>query len=502
MDKVLSYPKIETPYQSCWLIIAKTLIINRISLSAVLKGIDVNGGSAIASSLGRHHEKLLLDLNKRLQLSALTLKQSCISSNFHSPSQARAQTIRHCQDCITQNFHSSLFQNPLLEKCPVHHKVLTYCRDCTVALIKGGSLYTKPLNKSNSCEHLRSLALERIPIVKLPLDEIRAFKIIGDVYQAWLEDIERLDLGDVCKVISKISGVRDLEISEFYFEYVRGRVGLPFDLYWQDNNFSHDVCVVNYAPAAIGIDNLNAQDASTCKFSIGKLPSNQRPSFNVRDVVSCLKCMRRHFFKEYIRQHRKCFNTMKSLSHSQLNVLSLSASCTCVSAYCSWLVSSGGVSTFPEYQALRSSLPMIEAFSDLLSQDAASLREALVTQLVSFFDIWGALGRASAKQNKCSGLIVKRATIPTQFFVCMNASYTLTHRDEASGHTQKEKSYIISPLQLKAQSQARCSSNKMNAYSRLFQLPAHNVFVRNAHGVMRFVDGQCNLHNTAVISIW
>lgn len=503
MDKVLSYPKIETPYQSCWLIIAKTLIINRIGLGAALKSIrDVNAGCGAASDSGHYHENLLLDLNKLLRLSELTLRQSCISSNFHSPNQARAQNIRHCDDCIDQNFHSSLFQNPLLEKCPVHHKVLTYCQRCTVALMKGGSLYTKPRIKKNTCEHLRSLALERVPLVKLPEKEIGAFKIIGDKCQAWFDDIERLDLGAVSKVVPKISGVQDFEVSKFYFEYIKSRVGLPFNLYWQGTDFSHDVSIVNYSSTAVGTKSVKAQGVSTFELGLDRLRNNRRPSFNAGDVVRSLKSIRRHFFKEYIRTHRECFNYMKSLSHSQLNVLSLSARCTCASAYCAWLVSSGGVSTFPEYQAVRSSLPMVEAFDDILSQGSSSLRDVLVTQLVSFFDVWGALERVSAKQSRYSGVIVTRATIPTQSFACMNASYTLTHRDEASANIQKEKSYIISPIELKAKSQARCSDNKTKACSTLVQSSAHNVFVRNIYGIMRFVDGQCNLHNTLVINIW
>jgi hypothetical protein len=503
MDKVLSYPKIQTPYQSCWLIVAKALVINRISLQAVLKSLgSVESDGAPASSLGLHHENLLFNLNKRLQLSSLMLRQSCISSNFHSSGQSRAQTIRHCQDCIVKNFHSSLFQNPLLEKCPVHHKVLTYCRCCTTALMKGGSLFTKPLIKDNTCEHLRSLALERVPIVKLSEEEVRAFEMIGGKYQEWLDKIENLDLGAVSEVIPKISGMRDLEVSEFYFEYVRSRIGLPFDLYWQSAKFSHVVSFVNYASVATGADAFEVQGAGSSSFSVDRLSSELRPAFDVGDVVKCLKSMRRHFFKEYIRNHRKCFNSINSLSHSQLNVLSFSARCTCVSAYCAWLVSSGGVSTIPEYQAVRSNSPMMDIFSDLLSRGGSCIREVLVTQFVSFFDVWGALERANASQNKYSDVIVIRATIPTKSFVCMNASYTLIHRDKTGGHIRKEKSYIISPLQLKAQSQERCSCNKMNSYSRFVEVIGRNVFVPRAHGIMRFVDGRCNLHNTLVINIW
>ncbi|MFJ2484869.1 hypothetical protein [Pseudomonas sp. NPDC087639] len=502
MDKVLSFPKIETPYQSCWLIVVKALIINRISLKAVLENLgDVEYGAAPTSNLGLYHENLVLNLNKRLQLSRITLRQARISSKFHLSSQSRAQTIRHCQDCIANNFHSSLFQNPLLEKCPVHDQELTYCRCCTSALRKGGSLFTKPLIKNSTCEHLRFLALERVPIVKLSEKEVRAFEMIGDNYQEWLDKIECLDLGAVSEVISKISGMRDLEVSEFYFEYVRRRIGIPFDLYWQSAKFSHEVSIVNYASIAAGVDGKKFRDAGSSSFSFDRLPTVRAPGFDVGDIVTCLKSLRRHLFKLYISEHRECFNSIKSLSHSQLNALSLSSGCTCVSAYCAWLVSSGGVSTLAEYQAIRSSSAMMELFSDLLARGGFSLRELLVTQLVSFFDVWGALERASANRDKYSDVIVARDTIPTISFVYMNASYTLIHREEAGGNIQKEKSYIVSPPQLKAQSQERCSLRK-NSSSKFVAVLDRNIFVPSAHGIMRFVDGLCDFHNSLVIRIW
>lgn len=459
MDRVLSYPKAEAPYQSCWLIITKSLIINRICLKAVLSKLEGYAGRAVSTvDLDSTLEDLLSKLNARLNLPSFTLEQARISANFESSAHGRQQTIRHCEMCISLNYHSSLFQNPILEKCPVHGYILIYCKCCTTALNKNGSLFTRPLIKKQTCEHLRSLAQSRIPVVKLSKSDSKAFGLLGDEYQNWLSEIERLSLGAVSAVIPKVSSIKDLETSEFYFEYIRSRVGLPFGLYWQSADFSYEVCRVDYTSDLNGTkdsDSLTPDSLILEKATLYLFPK-LHPEEVVDDVVKSVKSMRRHFFKSYVKPHRKCFNEFKKLSHDQLNNLNFSNRCSCVSAYCAWLVSSGGVSTFPEYCSVRSVTPMEETFTGIISPNPPGVRDILITQFVSFFDVWGALVITNANQEKHHNVIITRASITNDSFVCMNASYTLTRREMTTGRLKREKSYIISPSKLGERSQSNC----------------------------------------------
>lgn len=504
MKKILSYPKADAPYQSCWLIMTKALIINRICLKTVLVNLQVST-ERVASNvdMGTSLEDLVSRLNARLNLPSLVLEQACISSHFQSLVHGCRQSIRHCQICISLNYHSSLFQNPLLERCPVHGQLLNYCRCCTNALVKNGVFFTRPLIKQQACEHLRSLARSRVPMVKLSESDSKAFELLGDEYRAWLDGIKRLNLGAVSDVLNNVNDIRDLGSIEFYFEYVRSRIGLPFDLYWQSDKFRHEVCQVNYT-AARNASN-DSSSLTPVNFlspnDVGDPTQNPDPVATVGDVITCIKSMRRHFFKNYITPHRKCFNAIKKLSHGQLNILNFSNRCTCVSAYCAWLVSSGGVSTLPEHSGVRSVKPMEEIY-ELILRNPSGLRSILITQFVSFFDVWGALETANADQKKYSDIIITRASIPNESFACMNASYTLTHRDKIAGRFNKEKSYIISPRQLKFRSQERCLFGGQQRILMLVETGSRNVYVPSSHGIMRFVDGRGSFQNTLVISIW
>lgn len=501
MAKKLSYPKIEIPYQSCWLIITKALLINRIGMQTVLRNY---GDGFSASNLGILHENLVFDLSEHLQLSSLTLTQASISKHFQSSSQGRLQAIRHCQDCIDLNYHSSLFQNPLLERCPVHNSLLKYCQSCTTALRKGGSLFARPLLKNSACQHLTSLSKQRVPMVKLSAEALQIFEVLGDKHQRWIDSVERFNLGSISDVMPKISGAKDLEMSEFYFEYVRRRIGLPFDLYWQSMEFAHAVSRIDYTLAASAVAQSKTRPAvfdlltdRICATAAGAFAAS-----DVTDVIKCVKSLRRFLFKRYVRQHRRCFHALRSLSEGELHNLCFSSRCTCASAYCAWLVSSGGVSSMREHQAVRSSLPMRATFEDLLSSSSLSLRDILVTQFVSFFDVWGALETADDPQKPCSDVVIARALLHSKSFVCMNASYTLTHRNDACGRVQKLKSFIISPGQLITRSEERCFSNTNAPRSGFVDHGSRDLFGPSAQGIMRFGVGRCDFRNTLVISIW
>lgn len=504
MNKVLSYPKACTPYQSCWLIMTKALIINRICLKTVLINLKIST-DRIASSVDieASPEELISRLNARLKLPDFVLEQACISSNFQSSEHGCRQSIRHCKICISLNYHSSLFQNPILERCPVHGELLSYCRCCTNALVKNGSFFTRPLIKPQTCEHLRSLARSRVPLVKLSEIDSKAFESLGDQYRAWIEGITRLNLGPVSDVVGNINHVKDLNRIEFYFEYVRSQIGLPFELYWQNVKFAHEVCQVNYGVAPNATS--ESYDLTPAIYrspnSAGCPAYNPDPIAIVSDVITCIKSMRRHFFKNYITSHRKCFNAIKNLSHDQLNILNFSNRCTCVSAYCAWLVSSGGVSTLPEHSGVRSVKPMEEIY-ELILRNTSSLRSILITQFVSFFDVWGALETVDTDQKSYSDIIITRASIPNDSFACMNASYTLRRRDEIAGRFNKAKSYIISPRQLKFRSQERCFFGGQQRILMLVETGSRNLYVPSSHGIMRFVDGRGDFQNTLVISIW
>ena len=93
------------------------------------------------------------------------------------------------------------------------------------------------------------IKLSALPMVKLTENDSKAFELLGAEYRAWIDGIKRLNLGSVSDVLSNVSDIRDLDTIEFYFEYVRSRIGLPFDLYWQSAKFNHEVCQVNYTSA-------------------------------------------------------------------------------------------------------------------------------------------------------------------------------------------------------------------------------------------------------------
>ncbi|MCF5651755.1 hypothetical protein GIV49_19635 [Pseudomonas syringae] len=501
--KTLSYPKVETAYQSCWLIVTKALVINRLSLKTLLTNLDeTHHGVSILGSGGVIPELLLPSLNTRLRLSKLTLDQASLGLNFQPLHHGRRQSIRHCQECIDANYHSAIFLNPLIHSCPVHNKVLIHCSRCSNALYKGGSLFTQPLMKYGTCEHLRAFVEARVPMVTLSDQDVQEFERVGDEYQGWLDSIERLGLGAVSDVIPKISGPKDFELSQFYFEYVRRYAGLPFNLPWQSAPFPYEICSVNYISRSNVLDYRPTPIVTTDTAEHSGLARHIEINVDLVDVVKCVKSIRRYLHKAYITPHRKCFNAIRGLSHGQLNILSFTERCSCVSAYCAWLVSSGGVSTLPEHQSMRSNAPMLEVYSDLLAKSAVSLREILLTQLVSFFDVWGALEYESAHERTYSDTIISRALIANESFGCMNASYTLTRRDKIGGKNHKQKSYFISPRLLAARSRERCSCNQRTSFSKLVEIGRRNVYVPSSHGIMRFVDGRSDIRNTLVINIW
>ncbi len=333
MKKVLSFVRKLVPFESIWLILIKTLTLNKMPYIDFLKLIERDGYSSERSCRSWWSTDCvsLHKLESLLQLERGKLHNSFIENAVPLASSGLNLKIRHCPQCIACNYHSSLFTLPYFTNCPWHFDELFDCASCGISVQWAGIDLVSSGDSSNLiCKHAQSLSLQ--PYHKFSDNELSVVNHWCSEFVNWLSSADKIVAHDVLLALTASASLR--RQVDLLFCYLKPRIGSPF------SQFSNtEFPVIRVATSTDAVRWLQIRQIRRKKARSSFLRSECEASSIIcdKDMIASAKSLRRFITKNFLNKHKKCFKRLRKLTHDQRLRLDFDCRCSCSIAYSCWL---------------------------------------------------------------------------------------------------------------------------------------------------------------------
>lgn len=283
--------------------------------------------------------------------------------------------VRYCPQCWQYKYHCSLFDLPMLQRCPWHRCELT--KGCKWCITKTS---LNALNNSTSalccsrCQTEFPSFEEIISQRKMPLELSRVISGHCDSLVAWINSINQI-LGKSNTLLDGLFGREELvskDKKSWLLGLAIGTAGPPPDG-WEFLCESLDVIKVTFEGHV---------DKTTMSNNISLV---RKYSFQ-SDMGHCYKSVKRYISKTYLHNHKDCVKELLHLDDYEAHALDGVFVCPVALAYLSWRMSieDATLTQLKNNKDSRFSLSFMKPYSAFLLSD----RDVMMWSLFSFFCIW------------------------------------------------------------------------------------------------------------------
>lgn len=368
MTSILTYHRKTAPYESSWLIVLKILLINDISIALLMELVLRRDVPAVESKF-YWWESLQFNipvLAYALGLSIETICNAFLDRLMDCPVSLGPKPIKHCGTCIEKFYHCSLYQLAWITHCPIHKTELVACKTCASFFKDQKLSNARQQIWTGLCPHLEAFTKFPFPANTLSDAELDVITAWGSSLAGWLIKARSITDEKMLSIIDSPLSAAQIEGHFIYFRYLETAVG--------------------QSPLVIPASDYQAQKISLRRLSNRRVPE---PLNNDLDPVVCSKSLRRHFYKRYVKSHRRCVNEFKRLGVNHCYALVGVNRCSSSLAYFSWLVTFLNVYTLKDLtdRAINPYSPSRGLHANL---DSTSVVGLLLEGWCAFHDIWGA----------------------------------------------------------------------------------------------------------------
>lgn len=363
MRYVLTFPRHRHLFESAWGVHVRVLLINNISLAQYYQFIGWNsGGKSLYQVDWYDSSQFNLGLfSHALGMSEETASTAFLDTVFASTSHSSADDIRHCPECIKHLYHSTWFLFPWLEKCPVHGLALKSCKRCSSILTPVGIANLQ--SDTYLCAHLGPYRDEKFP--QPQLDQELTLK-----WDRW----SRRMSGWIGRA-SKVSRLELLYVARAPATHWSSK---PRFLYWRylETLVGQSPIKIDFPKVLVGRVEFSAQGTDR--------------SDGYANLVASAKALRRHFFRRYVKKHKKCLNQIKRYGANSCSALLGERRCSCVLGYYAGMVSLLNVYTMIDLNSAKVNpyAPGSNFYRNVVGLD---LRSFLLRGWMSFHGAWSAI---------------------------------------------------------------------------------------------------------------
>lgn len=366
----------KAPFESSFSFFLKLMAINLIDKKALFSYIR-NSSNDDFSSI-RYWLSDWVDLSKFSEITCIPVPEleSIFIDSIVPINSKQALSIKHCPECLLKGYHSVFFYLKFITYCPWHRRELIFCRKCSEAMSLAG-----PTPK-------RHKGIDEISFsLKLPCRHFFFDSNLG--YDFNYNDTDFYNI--VCEYSSRI--LTWLKCVLRGSEMASSFVTCLYDgLRHNALGFSH---CVEICSTKIGHTPWVGSERKGCK-KIQFMPQAYERLGHC-ESLPVLKSIRRYIYREHIRAHKKCFNTLMVMSRKELHCLDIKCACSASSAMLGWMFALGYVPA--------SKSGGIQPLAIRLGGKApTTLKEAAVLWLSHFYGIWASieheLGQALSLKGK------------------------------------------------------------------------------------------------------
>lgn len=385
------------PYESCWAILVKIMVLNSISASEIYNLVKVAVKDSNTPSRSRrlsfkHWTSKGVDFKKFSEL--LNIDEDALRNGFLDQMGIvpERHDIWHCSECIKANYHCTLFNWRLVSHCPWHNIKLKKCEICSEAIsfntigaliktaIRHNVKYDGP-GFALPCGHMQIDLHRDTSFHKNEVFPIGSIAETMRLTRAWIVSV--LKNSYQIPVTIKLFHLGESYASRSEFQA----------LFWKA------FCEGGRPPFKSTIpliphDSIHwSADYTEESYFFGE----DDPNFdNFEILFKGYRLVRRYIYKSFIRSHRRCYKRLVSMSSDKWQCVAHEKLCLVAVAFILWRMSIEGTSepSFFIKNAAKTSfrivVPSPQQGYDSCRR-AITLRSAMNFWLGEFFGLWGSV---------------------------------------------------------------------------------------------------------------
>lgn len=374
-------PELQFPFESGWSLFRKVKILNNLN-SHELHDLVARPNTPVKKIRLRDcAESSWIDFGRfseLLEVSARELKNGFWDQHNIGVVGGDRSTSRFCKLCWElHQYHCLFFDLAWVKRCPWHG----------TEILRPG-LQCKPARDNEVMQdEIDDCSFDGL-LASLPMDIANRHKVTGLVleYLEWWRAVQaKVPAADV--LLQRLVTTREIQVRE------------RLELEWQAG-FAQEQVPVDYGSWVL-------QDTQPKASRYVRLIDTGRKSGAVDDRTTirddtgrCYRAIRRHIFRNYVRQHRRCLSKLAKLDQEDLRSLGRSGVCVTCLAYVVWRMRTESLIIMKGLFVSRTSnyeLRMTEPWAHSPSDDATRLSFTYM----QFFGLWAAmvdcLGRGGVK---------------------------------------------------------------------------------------------------------
>ncbi|MDH6151363.1 hypothetical protein OKW46_005288 [Paraburkholderia sp. WSM4179] len=333
--------------------------------------------------------------------------------------------VRHCPDCRAVNYHCTLFNLPMVSRCPWHEKELVHgCDRCGRSSTRLDRRPGRDLPRWNcpDCGYVVDLDADRN--VNLVSDETeKVIRVHCQRLIDWWTAIQRA-AGDASALLDPLANT------------VR-----PFDCDWMWRlNWAAGVCP---PPPGWGVTPCTFAAGSILRFPVGE----RAQSPDGAQHYSAYRLIRKSIFRQFISPHAECLSELQAMDPFERISLDRSTLCTVCLAFLSWRVAHEGQIPVFDPHGGRISRPRLETVESVGSPAHGGDHEIL--NFANFLRIW-------AQIEHCTSVSACRIELSPERSVLKRIPHVVVRSEEH----EELVCLIPSAAQFSAIALERCSKRR------------------------------------------
>ncbi|MFP3605892.1 hypothetical protein [Paraburkholderia sp. SIMBA_053] len=301
-------------FESAWNILIKIQLLNAVGFEEIQRIGGISLGEADPHRL--FHSPADWDvphIASFLHVDPARFRTAFLGSLGFPRREGAKYAVRHCPDCSALNYHCTLFNLPLISRCPWHGKDLTHgCARCGWLPMRWKWRANAELLKwrCGHCGHSIDLGVN-----------LRVKRILAEKEDAISTHCQRMV--EWWRKVRKATGDAPSLLNALACE------SQPFNYQWMWRlNWATGVCA---PPADWGV-----VPPALSGGVLVRLPGEGLPQCNSRECLEAHRLVRKSIFRRFISGHAECFSELMAMGPFERISLDCSAICTLCVAFLSW----------------------------------------------------------------------------------------------------------------------------------------------------------------------
>lgn len=341
------HPASPLPYESAWMVFAKLIALNYCRPKEIISAIAKKND--LVPKYLNFRDSSWIDLERFARMLGVERRRlnQCFLDQLGFPrgDPQSGAGIRFCRECLAKSYHSVFFDLGIIGYCPIHNiRLEDPCTDCLDAVKSVGlhrsifsmdESYSENFVYYSDCRHIRFYPDKPIwETDTMTANEIKKIRREGVKLIQWWGRVFSSPggLAPVTASLARIS-IHDEDLNE-----LRSRIGIAEE-------------IAGPCPWRLRFTGRKSEQMCWNQPSMNRLIWSKPEE--MRALCIAYKGVRRHIYRRYVKQHRRCWGSLSNLSWYGAKTLSSDSVCSMALAYGTWRMCIEGFSNIEKFKKNR-----------------------------------------------------------------------------------------------------------------------------------------------------